>query len=183
MRLSSRALTVLVLAVVGVGSWWWLKEQREQREAGVAQRHPDSYFVALDVVRHDERGNPELQLNAEYAEHFENEPWIHLRHFDATGLTAESDWRLRADAGRLSDDGVHLNAQGNVVLGRAANAVGDMTLRTEQLSINTDTQIAETRAPVTISQGNSRISGRGLWASLDDDRVRLESEVRAHYEK
>lgn len=182
MRLPGRALALVVLAIVGVGSWWWLNEQRGDDRKAVPQRHPDSYFRELGVTRHDQSGNPELRLDAEYAEHFEDEPWIHLRDFEAVSLAEDSDWQLRANEGRLSDDGVKLDARGSVVLSRTGDADG-MNLHTEQLSVNTETETAETSEHVTIMQGSSSISGRGMWASLADDRVQLKSEVQARYEK
>jgi len=180
---AGRALALLALAIVGAGSWWWLSKQREEAVTVEAPRHPDSYFQEFDVVRHNADGDPELRVNAEYAEHFENEPWIHLRDLDATGLAGGPAWRLRANEGRLTDDGVHLEAQGEVVLSRTGQKNGDMELHTEHLSVNTETRIAATDEHVTIMQGSGNISGRGMWASLADDRLRLESEVRARYEK
>lgn len=182
MRVPGRVLALLVLAVVGAGSWWWLNEQRDEKAAAVTQRHPDSYFIDLDVLRHDPSGAPELRLDAEYAEHFEDEPWIHLRNFEAVSLAEDSDWQLRAEQGRISDDGVNLDAEGNVTITRSGEEAG-MALHTEQLSVNTETEIAETDAHVVISRGSSNISGRGMWASLADDRVQLKSEVKAHYGK
>lgn len=182
MRLPRRALALFALAIVGIGSWWWLNEQRSDETTAVTQRHPDSYFLDLGVTRHDKAGNPELRLDAEYAEHFEDEPWIHLRDFEAVSLAKDSDWQLRAEQGRLSDDGVRLDAEGNVILSRTGENDG-MNLHTEQLSVNTETEVAETSASVTITQGSSSISGRGMWASLADDRVQLKSEVKARYGK
>lgn len=182
MRFPRRALALGTLAVIGAGSWWWLNAQRGDDTAAVAERHPDSYFLELGVTRHDAAGNPELRLDAEYAEHFENEPWIHLRNFEAVSLAEDSDWQLRAEQGRLSDDGIRLDAEGNVVLSRTGDETG-MSLHTEQLSVNTETEIAETSAPVIITRGSSHISGHGMWASLADDRVQLKSEVKARYGK
>lgn len=182
MRIPRRALALIALAILGIGSWWWLNEQRGDASAVVTQRHPDSYFLDLGVTRHDQAGNPEMRLDAEYAEHFEDEPWIHLRNFEAVSLVEGSDWQLRAEQGRLSDDGVRLDAEGNVVLRRSGEEAG-MNLHTEQLSVNTETEVAETSAPVTIRRGSSSISGRGMWASLADDRVQLKSEVKARYGK
>lgn len=182
MRLPARALALIVLAVIGATSWWWLNKQRGEADMTITQRRPDSYFLDFGVTRHNESGSPELQLDAEYAEHFEDEPWIHLRNFEATSLAEDSDWQMRADRGRLSDDGVQLDAEGNVVLSRTGET-GGMQLHTGQLSMNTTTEIAETSAQVTITRGSSRISGRGFRASLADDRVQLDSEVKARYGK
>lgn len=179
---AGRGIALLVLATVGIGSWWWVREQRETVDEQAAERHPDSYFRSLDVTRHDENGRPELQLKARYAEHFEDEPWILLQDLDAAGLAAGPDWRLTAGRGRMSDDGVQLEAWDDVILRRSGGESGvPLELRTSHLAINTQTEIAESDALVTISQGAGVVSGKGLHASLADDYLELKADVEARY--
>ncbi|HEX6929412.1 MAG TPA: LPS export ABC transporter periplasmic protein LptC [Gammaproteobacteria bacterium] len=178
---AGRAGVVFALALIGLGSWWWLSMQRDTAETAVAPPQPDAYFRELVVVRHDQQGQPEMRVTAEYAEHFENESWIHLRMLEAKSAANEPGWRLTARTGRLSDDGVHLEARGDVMLARSGDGSSEMRLRTESLSVNTDTQLAVTDDHVVISQGTGSVSGRGMRASLDDDYLRLEADVEARY--
>lgn len=182
---AGRTIAVLALALLGVGTWWWLDRHRDDRPATIAERHPDSYFRALDIVRHDAQGRPEIRVQADYAEHFEDQAWIDLENLVATGLVAGPDWRLEADFGRLSDDGTELEAWGDVLLTRLRGGTGEspMRLATERLTVNTQTETATTDQAVTITQGAGVMSGRGLWASLADDRLRLEADVEARYGK
>ena len=183
MRTGFRIPALLALALAAFGSWWWLGEQRESVGQTAVVRHPDSYFKQSEVLRHDATGQPELQVKATYAEHFENEPWVHLREMVAEGVAEGPAWRLTADEGRLTDDGIHLEARGDVRLSRRGDGEGQMQLRSETLSVNTETQVARTTDQVTIVQGSGEITGRGLWASLADDRLRIESNVEARYGK
>ncbi|HEX7029711.1 MAG TPA: LPS export ABC transporter periplasmic protein LptC [Gammaproteobacteria bacterium] len=178
----SRVAVVALLAAAGLGTWWWLGQQRALTPEREAARHPDSYFRALDIVRHDENGSPEMRVTADYAEHFENESWIHLRALEARGLGADSGWQLTANRGRLTDDGVELDVHGDVVLTRGKPDDVPMHLHTEALFVNTETEIAVTDEPVKITQGPSIISGRGLRVSLAEDYLRIESDVEARYE-
>lgn len=179
----SRIAVIILLAGAGFGTWWWLSEQRALAPEQAAARHPDSYFHDLDIVRHDVNGDPEMRVTAEYAEHFEDETWIHLQELAARGLGAGPGWQLTANRGRLTDDGVELDVHGDVVLTRNNPGKVPIELRTTKLSVNTETEIAMTDAPVTVKQGASVVSGRGLWVSLADDYLRIESNVEARYEK
>lgn len=177
-------LLVVVLAVAGLASWWWLGKQRAVESASVDMpRQPDSYFRDLVVTGHDAEGQPDMYIEAGYAEHFEEEPWVHLRDLRATSATEGPGWRLVAQRGRMSDDGVNLETWGDVVLTRGEESGDPMQLRTDRLQVNTDTQLAVTDAAVLITHGASRITGAGLWVSLADDRLRIESDVEARYEK
>lgn len=180
-RLPGRALVVLLLLAAGAASWWWLGEQRAVAPVADTPRHPESYFRELDVIRHGEDGKPEMRLEAAYAESFEDETWIHLRDLRAHGMD-KAGWLLIAGRGRMSEDGVLLEVRDNVQLLRMEND-SEMQLRTDALDVNTETEIATTAAAVTITHGSGEISGRGLWVSLADDRLRIESEVEARYGK
>ncbi|HEX6929076.1 MAG TPA: LPS export ABC transporter periplasmic protein LptC [Gammaproteobacteria bacterium] len=179
---ASRIAVIALLAAAGFGTWWWLGEQRALAPVATMDRHPDSYFRDLDIVRHDVDGNPEMRVTAEYAEHYEDETWVRLRELEARGLGMKPGWQLTANHGRLSDDGVRLHVSGDVVLTRSNPGEVPMRLHTDELSVNTETEIAVTEAPVRITQGDNILSGRGLWVSLADDHLRIESDVEARYE-
>lgn len=177
---AGRVLTIAILATLGYASWWWLdRQEQDTAEQPDAARTPDSYFRELSLVRHDESGDPETSVRAKYAEHFEDEAWIYLQDLEASGLVAGPDWRLTARNGRLDDAGEQLEAWNEVVLARRS---GDgIRLETERLTVDMQQELATTDEPVAIVDGQARITGRGLWASLADDRLRIESNVEAHY--
>lgn len=171
------------LALLGLATWWWLNQQRAVAPEAERPRHPDSYFNQLDAVRHNEAGEAEMRVQAVYAEHFENEPWIYLRDIVATGLALEAPgWQLTAQRGRMSDGGTRLEAHGDVVMTRQDKGRAPLRLETDSLRVDTDAQLATSDSVVVVSQGTSRVRGRGLRATLQDDRLRLEHDVEAYYE-
>lgn len=181
---SGRIAAGAALALLGFATWWWLDQQRAVAPEVERPRHPDSYFKRLDAVRHDEAGQAEMRVQAAYAEHFEDEPWIYLEDIFATGLAAATPgWQLRAQRGRMSDDGTELEAHGDVVMTRQDEGRAALRMETDSLWVNTDSELATTDSVVLISQGASRIRGRGLRAALQDDRLQLEHDVEAYYEK
>lgn len=177
-------ITGLALAVFGLASWWWLGQQREAPADAERPRRPDAFFRQLDALRHDESGRPVMRVLAAHAEHYPDDSWIYLREVKARSEQADArPWRLSADAGRLSDDGARLDAQGNVLLVRENDGGAPLTLAAEQLSVDSEAKLATSESVVVISQGPSRIRGRGLRASLADDHIWLENEVEAWFEK
>lgn len=177
-----RLLAGAVLATLGLGSWWWLNQQREAPEVAERPRQPDSWFRDLDAIRHDPAGRPEVRIQARYAEHFEDENWIYLHDFIALGLADDADWQVTGQRGRVTDDGDELEAHGNVVMTRRDRAV-PLQLETEALFVNMQTRLAVSEERVVISRGASRMTGIGMRASLEDDYLVLEQDVEAFYEK
>ena len=173
----------IVLAALGLGSWWWLNQHREMPDAIERPRQPDSYFRDFNAIRHGPSGQPEMRIHARYAEHFEDENWIHLHDLKASGVTeGAEDWELTARRGRASEDGSELEANGDVVLIRRDGPT-PLRLETETLHVNTETQLAASSERVVISRGASRITGIGMRASLESDHLELERNVEAFYEK
>lgn len=179
-----RLLGLLALAALGLVSWWWLDKQRQQVIEVEKPRQPDAYFRDLDAERHDETGAAAVRVEARYAEHFEDEPWIHLHDLRAHGANADGEpWQLTAERGRLNDDGTELEARGNVRLRRESGKAAAMLLETESLHVNTKTEVVTSDTTVLISQGASRVRGRGMFADLRNDRLQLQEDVEAYYEK
>ena len=90
-------------------------------------------------------------------------------------------WNLVADAGRISVGADIIELDGNVV---AASADGGRptTIRTDFLSYDPATGLAETDRPVTVQYASSVVHARGLRAHLREGRLELLAEIRGHYE-
>lgn len=175
----------LVLATFGLATWWWLGLQRETPVKPERVRQPDAFFRELDALRHDEAGRPVMRVLAAQARHYPDDSWIYLDDVHARSESGNEGlpWRLSADRGRLNENGAKLEAQGDVRLIREEPAGEPLQLATERLFVDSEAKLATSDSVVVISQGPSRIRGRGLRASLADDHIRLENEVEAWFEK
>ncbi|MBU6421545.1 MAG: LPS export ABC transporter periplasmic protein LptC, partial [Gammaproteobacteria bacterium] len=71
---------------------------------------------------------------------------------------------------------------GHVQMQHPANNNGPpLLIQTDKMNVDLDTNIATTADPVAITQGNSRMTGVGLQAWLNDNRLLLQSQVRGAY--
>jgi lipopolysaccharide export system protein LptC len=94
-------------------------------------------------------------------------------------LANKSSWRITADHGQAFQginrielwDNVHIQQQ-------AENA---LALFTSHLTILTQTQIAQTQAPVILSQAGNQIRGTGLRADFKRGEVELLSKAQGYY--
>jgi lipopolysaccharide export system protein LptC len=89
-------------------------------------------------------------------------------------------WDARAAHGRILEDSTQLDLRGDVVLSGLLGGE-PARLTTEQLALDTHTEIATTKEPVLIDRAGLRLTAQGLDANLKDLRVRLESSVHGSY--
>ncbi|MDQ8021638.1 MAG: LPS export ABC transporter periplasmic protein LptC [Moraxellaceae bacterium] len=162
----------LILAALLAAATFWL----EQFVSGEAQprpsldRHdPDAIVEGFRVQRFNLDGSPQFILTAERGLHYPDDDTADLvaPRLRFTGTDAIMDWS--ADAAHLSDQSRIVELTGRVV-GTKHNKDGSapQTLVTERLTVLTDDEIARTDAPLTMTQGISRVDGvGGEWDNLN----------------
>lgn len=181
--IARRNLLIVFMASAVIGSWILLDSERDTAVDQADQpATPDSYFTAMELTRFDSNGQPSIAVNAATARHYPGDPVIRLDEVAAEGRQADADWILTAETGELATERNHLHVERDVRLQQQRAKHPPMILSTRVLDIDADTEIVETTAPVKIRYGASEISGTGLWASLDEGRIIIESDVKARYE-
>lgn len=181
--IAKRNLFILAMIVAVVASWLLLDREREgASQADDAPATPDSYFVDMNLVRHDDNGRPSMNIRAGSARHFPDNPIVYLESVEARGRQDGANWSLNAVRGELASDANRLHVEEDVVLVQSEPGRPALTMQTPVLDIDADTEVVETTAAVEIRYGESRITGTGLWASLADGHMIIESEVSARYE-
>lgn len=89
-------------------------------------------------------------------------------------------WSGRADHGQVLEDSARIELLGGVKLwGLVPGGRGlqPAQITTNQLFVDTRTDVATTPAPVLLNWAGQLLQGVGLVASLNDRRVKLESDV------
>lgn len=179
-----RNLAVILLTVAGIGSWMLLDRQREAGTAPADQAaSPDSYFHAMELTRYDANGRPAIEIDAVSALHYPEATDIRLTELNARGRREDGSWTLTANTGLLATDANRLHVEESVELRQQQAGRVALELFTEVLDMDAEREIIETAAAVEIHYGNSSISGTGLWASLTDNHLIIESDVKARYEQ
>jgi len=92
-------------------------------------------------------------------------------------------WNGRADHARIMDDAASIALMGAVsITGMLPGSPLPAQISTEQLDVDTHTEVLSTQAPVELSWGEQRVNALGLVAQLKDQHLKLESEVHGRYE-
>lgn len=175
-------VSLLLLAGLAAGTWYLaLQSQRDdaRARARAPTGEPDYFLDDAVFTRIDVHGNPVYRISA-----------VHLLHYPEDGaseyqspvlVSVDPDRprvTVRADRGRSNADGSQTVLTGDVVLVRAPlDDEPRMTIRTEQVTIYSDTQIARSDQPVRIERGTSVLTGVGMEFDNAARSLKVDSQV------
>jgi LPS export ABC transporter protein LptC len=175
-----RIFAALVFIIVIAGTIL-LSGQQTGTATTVVEEPRDPGYAGRDakLVQTGSDGHPLYTLEAEVIRQQPDEDIIEaekatLGFYDANG----SLWTARGGRGKVEQnsgivelaDDVHVN-------GTPQGTEQPAEIITNRLSFDTNTKIASTKDPVTLTWSGQEIRGHGMRASLNDGRVQLESAV------
>jgi LPS export ABC transporter protein LptC len=177
-----RIFAVLVFIVVIGGTILFGGPQSENTAATVIEEQHDPGYAARDaqLVQTGADGHPIYTVDASVIRQQPNDDTVRLEQatlgfHDANGAL----WTARGDNGQVGQDTRKVELSGDVrVGGTPQGTTQPVQMTTEHLAFDTNTRIASTKDPVTLTWSGQEMKGKGMRASLNDGRVQLESSVR-----
>lgn len=177
-----RIFAALVFIVVIGGTIVFGGQQTETTAPTIVEEPRDPGYAARDakLVQTGPDGHPLYTLNADVIRQQPDDSTVELEQanlgfYDANGGL----WTARGDHGQLGQDTGIVELSDDVhVNGTPQGTQQAAEIVTNQLTFDTNTKIASTKDPVTLTWSGQLIKGKGMRASLNDGRVQLESSVR-----
>jgi LPS export ABC transporter protein LptC len=177
-------LTTSFLGAVAVGSWY-LAQSLSNSE--VTQTISDSsgtgfYLRSARILGTGSDGQLLYEIEAEYAEQQENRD-IELQNVRINYSTgARVPWTINADLATITGDQDLLRLSGHVVAVSNEGFAGRVTeIRTSLLEIDPITYRAETDGRVQLRIGSRSLTGTGMLALLQENRLELKSNVSGKF--
>lgn len=177
-----RIFAVLVFIVVIGGTIFFGGQQTEIAAPTIVEEPHEPGYAARDakLVQTGPDGHPLYTVDAEVIRQQPNDNTIELEQatlgfHDANGAL----WTARGEEGQVGQDTGTVELSGDVhVNGTPQGTLQPAEIVTNRLAFDTNTKIASTREPVTLTWSGQEIKGKGMRATLNDGRVQLESAVR-----
>ena len=172
---------LLLLVLVVIGSGWFLYRQDDiQQQAAVSTTGHDSFVSGMDLQVMDASGKLQYHVMAVSMYHFPHQerlelgsPVIDLHREDGTS------WHITADRGQTTDSGDRIWLLGQVDIDRPATGkTGSLQIRTSDLLVQPEQELAETDSAATITAESYRIEATGLKADFRNRQLQLHSRVR-----
>lgn len=155
---------------------------RGDRETQAPRAEQRGYYVEnATIVETGETGQPRWTVKAATIEQNLRDDSISL-HKVQVDYAPEPNrrWLLNADTGYIPPDSRVIAFSGNVVA-QPADQDRAIALRTSSLRVDTQQNIASTKADVVVEMDDQHLRARGLWADLMHESVRLESRVHGEF--
>jgi lipopolysaccharide export system protein LptC len=175
-------LIVLILALLTL----WLRQAAERLPDDTRptnDKEPDAIVQNLSIVRLGSGGQAQYSMSATRMLQFlrDNSTVLETPRFernddDGTKTT------ITANRGRITSGGQEAFFYGNVLLNRSSSPKqAALQARTEFLHILPDKDLVRTDRPVTITSGNSTLSGTGMEINKSKGLISLQSQVKGSY--
>ena len=177
-----RIFSALVFIVVIGGTIFFGGQQSETTAPTIVEEPRDPGYAARDakLIQTGPDGRALYTIDANVIRQQPNDNTVELEQatlgfHDANGAL----WTARGEHGQVGQDTGTVELSGNVhVNGTPQGTLQPAEIVTNRLAFDTNTKIASTREPVTLTWSGQEIKGKGMRATLNDGRVQLESAVR-----
>lgn len=176
--------TIVVMTAAALGSWYLAKGNREPENGGNfdGEEHRGYYLKSARILGTGTDGKLLYEINAVRAEQrAENR----IEFTDVRiQYSPQSDvpWTLNADSAMLYPDQSRVLLRGHVSAVSDQGFSGDETeIRTPYLELDPHRFIAETEERVQIRIGSRSLTGTGMLASLNDNRMEIKSNVSGRF--
>lgn len=189
--LRKRFVFLFIVISVGIGLLWiedYTTQSTGENKDGAALL-PDYYGEGLKNKTFNNNGGLDSQFEAQRSVHFPDRriAELTLPKFTTTADDGE-EWVIKSLSGTHFEDHKKVLLKNDVVVSPANPALLETnqykyaTILTDELTLFTDTKIAQTDKPVEVIDFRSRINAVGMIINIDQKRVEFLSQVNAKYE-
>lgn len=187
-RLASCFSIVLLAALVG-GTWWAAEYTRSAVAPDPLKRMThelDSYVTRFTIVRSDPHGMPVTRLEGGRLNHYPDDDSYEITTFRAVSQRPDRPaMTARADHARMDEDGARIVLSGDALLRRLPTRAGaaELSVRSEEITLLPDQDVAFTEHPATIVNGASTIEGRGVRYNNVTRELQIRQQTRVHLQQ
>ncbi len=177
-------LAIAVLAAGAMASWYLSQSSDDEETSTPAfdAAHRGYYLKAARILGTGPDGTLLYELEAREAEQLDQDRIaftdVHLDYSPQSDVP----WSVDADVATIHTDEQVVLLEGHVrAISREGFSGNDTEIRTEYLEIYPEEFLAETDERVQIRIGERSLTATGMLASLQDNQVKLKSNVRGKF--
>lgn len=177
----------IVLALLLVTALSLLTSRRDRSDTPEQSRReppqPGYYMTDAEITEMGSQGTPVYRVQAERIVQDPSDLGIRLENLRLGYRAAlEREWTVTAHSGYVPPGSKRIELAGDVeIIGLPVASEVPAVIRTERLSLDTEADVATTRARVDIAWGGRRLTTVGLKADLKGETLQLESAVHGRF--
>ena len=172
-----------IFLFVAVIAWWTITNKYgdiTQLQQPKSEQFVEVFMNEFEMTVMNDAGAPDYRLKGKHLQRYNDsadteiqQPIFHL-------LKKDKQWVISADSATINDKNETIQLNNNVVM-QQKNIRPAVTIRTQNLLINTKTQIAKTRAMVDVTRGESHLNSTGMVFNNITSALELSSKVNGYY--
>ncbi|WP_298773601.1 LPS export ABC transporter periplasmic protein LptC [uncultured Shewanella sp.] len=183
--MSRVSIAIILLFSTALILYWQVQSKKEDqaRNIDISQR-PDYIVEDLSGIEYNKLGQISSRVSAKHMEHFDN---TNMTYFTQPVYLIYPDnrqgkWRIQAKKGTLNKITGKVTLENNVIIDSMSPDQPLRTVKTDFLELDLNTKIMTSNKHIYITGVDFTIEGKGLYADLNTQTVKLTSQVEGKYE-
>lgn len=171
-----------IFLLLAIFAWWSITEKHEDEQIQQAKNasYVEIFMNEFEIIAMDDNGSPSYILNGHHLQRHNDSDETEVQQPVFDLIQQNGQWKINADNAIINDKSDTIQLENNVIM-QQQNIEPAVTIRTQRLLINTKTQIAQTRARVNITQGQSLLKSDGMIFNNITSELELSSNVSGYY--
>lgn len=182
--MNARVYAVTALLLLAAASFW-LRDTAPEDPSNPQQRPLNDGYYVLDALISDtnETGQLIYSLRAARIDHVPADGSVQLTDLSVLySGDAQDNWNIEARRGFMGAARDHLQLRGDVRISSArADELQPTTIRTEQLDLDINRNVASSEQTVRIQLGDGELTANGMTADLNAKTIDLLADVRGSF--
>ena len=143
---------------------------------------PDAIMEGATTLILNKQGKPKMKLSAVKMIHFTKNDNTQFVLPQLTFYRDKSPWYVNSHYASATQGIEHVQFWQNVIIHYPADEEQpDTIIKTRQLSVHPQQQIAETDEKITLTQPNLKLQSKGMHANMQTGFIKLLSNARGEY--
>lgn len=179
------ALLLIVLLAVVSG---WIFDSIEEIPGTTKEkvRHTPDYFLKnFTATTMNDKGKTAYQVKARHLEHYPDDDSMKLQQpLFSFYSNNKKIWTAQANRAQILNSNEIIHLSGNVILKQIVHSKTKsqpIHLNAEQLTIETERNIAHTKSKIQLKKGQNYIQASGMRADLNKNKIEFLANTRSHY--
>lgn len=175
-------VTVIATGIIAFFSWWLLSTEQSKQSTAIIESHfIDAFIKNFKLTVTDEFGKTSYTLKAERLEHYNDRDNSTIINPVINIPQHASHWKIRSDFGEIDSNQVIIKLSDNVILTQLGTNE-PFEIKTENITINTKSQIIESDQTVNIQNGPLKLISKGMRLNNVNKQLSLLSDVNGTYD-
>ena len=177
--LISFSLFIVIAVIVWLSITQDLSDSLQLQQTG-NKPYVDIFMNEFKLTAMDESGAPGYILHGSHLQRFNNSDDTEIKQPVFHLLQKDAQWKITADIAILNNKNKTIRLNKNVVM-QQQNIEPAVSIRTQTLLVHTKTQIAQTKALINFTKGQSQMESNGMIFNNITSELELLSHVNGYF--